>query len=170
MCQAPDDLYELDTTVCDVPAHHGDTAIGRHKADAELIASAPSDLTYLASALSAAEERVEDLEAALQRIADLPSGAIPGHAVAVGCRHNIVAWKALNAPGGTECEACDGKGWNMDYGPWRTEGVPNTPGYRVTTVHAEQGDFTVTMGRQIPCPAGCDHGWLAPTQAAEGER
>jgi hypothetical protein len=105
-------------------------------------------------------DTVDRYRAALKRVADLPSGAIPGHAVAVGCRHNVIARKALTAPDEVECTACDGKGYNMDYGPWKTEGVANTRTFKILGERAEPDDPTnIYAGKRVPCDQ-CDHGWL----------
>lgn len=50
-CAALDDLYELDATVCVVPAIAGDTATGRHAANAEFIANAADDIRWLLARL-----------------------------------------------------------------------------------------------------------------------
>jgi hypothetical protein len=125
----------------------------------------------LLTALDARDAEVVELCEALERIADMPNGGIPGHAVAVGCRHNIIAWKALHAPDERECEKCDGAGYTMDYGPWKTTtALTNSPtpgdvGSVITDERAEPGHpGAVSYGRQIPCD--CDNGWLpalAPT-------
>lgn len=100
---------------------------------------------------------------ALKRIADLPSGGIPGHSVAVGCRHNIVAWKALNAPNEVECGSCDGKGYTVDWGPWQIRGVFGNAvtGCEVTDQHADPNDSQGVMQRRdIPCADCTGDGWI----------
>lgn len=52
--------YEADPRICKVPALYGDTAIGRHKADAEFISHAREDVPWLLARLAAlAAERDE---------------------------------------------------------------------------------------------------------------
>jgi hypothetical protein len=107
------------------------------------------------------EAENEKLTAVLLKIADMPSGAIPGHAVAVGCGHNIVAWKAVHAPTEVQCEACDGDGYTMDYGPWKTTGVPNSRDYVITSERAEKGDPNcIVYGQRAPCRVCDESGWL----------
>jgi hypothetical protein len=59
-CKQRTAAYEADPVVAWVPAHHGDTAIGRHAADAMLIEAAPTDLAYLV-AVARAAERLTDI-------------------------------------------------------------------------------------------------------------
>lgn len=47
---AEEDYDWLEGLIANVPAHHGDTAIGNHAADAELIAAAPTALRELLDA------------------------------------------------------------------------------------------------------------------------
>ena len=110
----------------------------------------------------------ERLRRALERIADMPNGGVPGHAVAVGCHHNVVAWKALNAPDETECQKCDGRGFTIDWGPWKIERAePREINYHgqsqmiqdehITNERAEKGKG-VLHGKRIPCE--CGDGWI----------
>lgn len=120
-------------------------------------------------------DRIDDLvaerdrlRAVLERIHGLPTGGIPGHSVAVGCRHNIVAWKALNAPNEVECSKCDGRGFMMDYGPWKTVGEFNSPNHQITDERAEPGDPTgIGYGRRISC-GSCTNGWIVPQVDTDG--
>lgn len=74
--------YEADPRVCKVPALYGDTAIGRHAADAEFIAHAREDVPYLLARLDALaaeasdvarenEALIEEVKAAGEQIAAL---------------------------------------------------------------------------------------------------
>lgn len=54
--------YEADCEVASVPAHYGDTATGRHAADAQFIETARSAVPELLDALAASEARVARLE------------------------------------------------------------------------------------------------------------
>ena len=61
---------ELNPTVCWVPPNHGDTAIGRHKADAILIAHARTDLPRLLDELERCLKLLERTTAACKAAAD----------------------------------------------------------------------------------------------------
>lgn len=135
--------------------------------DSEYGGSQPADFIPLAQlALTAAHvpellaER-DRLRKALNRIADLPSGGIPGHSVAVGCRHNIIAHKALMAPDEVECEACNGKGYTVDLGPWKTNSKFNTVDFEVYEERAEKSDPTaLAYGRRFACLDCRNTGWI----------
>lgn len=61
---------ELNPTVCWVPPNHGDTATGRHKADAILIAHARTDLPRLL-------DELERARALLEALTREPDGKVP---------------------------------------------------------------------------------------------
>jgi len=50
--------YQAESAVCFVPASHGDTATGRHAADAAFIAEARTDIPALLGALAASQAQV----------------------------------------------------------------------------------------------------------------
>ena len=60
---------ELNPTVCWVPPNHGDTATGRHKADAILIAHARQDIPALIATVRHDRERADEAERLLAGLA-----------------------------------------------------------------------------------------------------
>ena len=103
---------ELNPTVCWVPPNHGDTATGRHKADAILIAHARQDIPALIATVRHERERAEEVDARLRddiikqviHEVDIFYGDLPGieaagklHAddVYVDCRALIERIRAL---------------------------------------------------------------------------
>jgi hypothetical protein len=62
--------YEAEPIVASVPAHYGDTATGRHAADAEFIAHAREDVPYLLALLAERDARIAHLIAERDHDAD----------------------------------------------------------------------------------------------------
>jgi hypothetical protein len=94
-CAAPINLYEADCSVCWVPAHHGDTAIGRHAADAEFIEAARTALPQLLDEVERLREEVEGLKA----IQGLPASLVTVlRDQSIVIDRDVEVWGAIGQP------------------------------------------------------------------------
>lgn len=84
--------YEADPVIAWVPAEYGDTATGRHAADAEFIGCSRTDVPALLT-------EVERLRAALQRIKDNEGKVCAEFELCrhVACQSSVAAWMIADA-------------------------------------------------------------------------